>query len=119
MKMKRKLSYSTLICVIVMLGIVSVGCDFFKKDEISPENLPPVPEACAALSNQFTHALKLAYSSVEVSQLQLTRVANQFAQCMEGEGLSEAEARGIIKNIETTEREQAEKDTSQEGFFYR
>lgn len=117
--MKRKIFFITVVSVIIILGMVSFGCDFFKREEIPPEELPPVPESCAALSNQYSHALKLAYSSAEVSQLQITRIANQFAHCMEDEGLSEAEARGIVKNIEKTVREQGEKESGQEGSFYR
>jgi hypothetical protein len=116
--MKRELFFNTIVSVIIM-GMVSFGCDFFKKEEIPPEKLPPVPEACAALSNQYSHALMLAQSSAEVSQLQITRIASQFAQCMEDAGLSEAEAKGIVKNIEKTVREKGEKDGGQEGYLYR
>jgi hypothetical protein len=117
--MKRNIFYSAIVIIIFIIGMVSFGCDFFKKEEIPPEKLPPVPEACAALSNQYSHALMLAQSSAEVSQLQITRIANQFAQCMEEAGLSEAEAKGIVKNIEKTGREKGEKDGSQEGYLYR
>ncbi|MCG2721437.1 MAG: hypothetical protein L6290_05395 [Thermodesulfovibrionales bacterium] len=117
-KIKRKI-FITIVGVIFIVGMVSFGCDIFKKEEIPPEKLPLVPESCAALSNQYSHALKLAHSSVEVSQLQIARVANQFAHCMEDAGLSEAEARGIVKNIEKTVREEGEKGSAQEGSFYR
>jgi hypothetical protein len=102
-----------------MTGMISFGCDFFKKEEIPPEKLPPVPESCVTLSNQYSHALMLAHSSAEVSQLQITRIANQFVQCMEDTGLSEAEAKGIVKNMEKTVREKGEKEGGQEGYFYR
>jgi len=115
--MKRNF-FLTIVGVIFIVGMVSLGCDMFKKEEIPPEKLPPVPESCAPLSNQYSHALKLAHSSVEVSQLQIARVANQFAQCMEDAGLSEAEARGIVKNIEKTVRTEGEKGSPQEGSFY-
>jgi hypothetical protein len=111
--MKRKLFFITIVSVIFIIGMVSFGCDFSKKEEIPPEKLPPVPESCVALSNQYSHALTLAYSSVEVSQLQVTRIANQFARCMEDAGLSEAEAKGIVKNIEQTVREKGEKGGGQ------
>jgi hypothetical protein len=117
--MKRAFFFNTIFSAIFIMGIVSFGCDFFKKEEIPPERLPPVPESCAALSNQYSHALMLAQSSAEVSQLQITRIANQFAQCMEDAGLSEAEAKGIVKNIEKTVREKGEKGGGQEGYFYR
>jgi hypothetical protein len=115
--MKRNF-FLTIVGVIFIMGMVSFGCDMFKKEEIPPEKLPPVPDACAAFSNQYSHALKLAHSSVEVSQLQIARIANQFAHCMEDEGLSEAEARGIVKNIEKTVRAEGEKGSAQEGSFY-
>jgi hypothetical protein len=117
-EMKRKF-FITIVSVIFIVGMLSVGCDIFKKEEIPPEKLPPVPDACATLSDQYSHALKLAYSSAEVSQLQITRIANQFAQCMENEGLSEAEAKGIVKNIEKTVRKEGEKGSDQGGDPYR
>ena len=118
-KMKRKNFFIRIVSVIFIMGMVSFGCDFSKKEEIPPEKLPPVPESCAALSNQYSHALMLAHSSAEVSQLQITRVAGQFAQCMEDAGLSEAEAKGIVKNMEKTIREEGEKGGGQEGDLYR
>jgi hypothetical protein len=113
--MKRNILFITI--VIFIVGTVSFGCDFFKKEEIPPENLPPVPELCSALSNEYSHALLLAQSSVEASQLQITRIANQFAQCMEDAGLSEAEAKGIVKNIEKTVRKKEEKGGDREEHF--
>jgi hypothetical protein len=117
-KMKRKFFF-TIVCAIFIAGMLAAGCDFFKKEEIPPEKLPPVPESCAPLSAQYSQALKVAYSSAEVSQLQITRIANQFAQCMENEGLSEAEAKGIVKNIEKTVREEGERGGDQGGALYR
>ena len=115
--MKRNILFISI--VIVIIGTVSFGCDFFKKEEISPENLPPVPESCAALSNEYSQALILAQSAVEASQMQITRIASQFAKCMEDAGLSEAEAKGIVKNIEKTVRKKEEKGGGQEEHFYR
>jgi hypothetical protein len=117
--MKRNILFITIVIVIFIMGIVSFGCDLLKKEEIPPEKLPPVPESCAALSNEYSHALVLAQSSVEASQLQITRIANHFAQCMEDAGLSEAEAKGIVKNIEKTVRKKEEKGDGQEEHFYR
>jgi hypothetical protein len=116
--MKRK-KFFIIVGVIFIIGLPSFGCDFSKKEEIPPEKLPPVPEACAELSNQYSNALRLAYSSAEVSQLQITRVASHFAQCMEDAGLSEAEARCIVKNMEKTIRAEGEKSGSQQGDLYR
>jgi hypothetical protein len=117
--MKRKIVLIRIISVIFIMGMVAFGCDFSKKEEIPAEKLPPVPESCATLSNQYSHALKLAHSSAEVSQLQITRIASQFAQCMENAGLSEAEAKGILKNIEKTVSEEEEKGGGEEGDIYR
>jgi hypothetical protein len=113
--MKRNILFITI--VIVIIGTVSFGCDFFKKEEIPPENLPPVPESCAALSNEYSQALILAQSAVEASQMQITRIASQFVKCMEDAGLSEAEAKGIVKNIEKTVRKKEEKGGGEEHFY--
>ena len=109
--MKRKIFFITIVSIIFVVGIVSLGCDSSKKKVIPPEELPPVPESCAALSNEYSQALiALAHSSVEVSQVQVTKIAGQFAHCLEDAGLSEAEVRGIVKNIEKTVRKQGEKE---------
>jgi hypothetical protein len=107
------------IILIFIVSVIFIGCDIFPKEEIPPEKLPPVPEKCIPLSNQYTHALMVAYTSAEASQLQVTRVANMFDQCMEEAGLSKAEAKGIIKNIEKTTREKADKSPGQDGDIYR
>jgi hypothetical protein len=117
--MKKYILFITIVIVIFIMGIISTGCDLSKKEVIPPEKLPPVPEACAALSNEYSHALELAQSAVEASQLQITRIASHFAQCMEDAGLSEAEAKGIVKNMEKTVRKKEEKGNSQEEHFYR
>jgi hypothetical protein len=116
--MKRRIFSITIVSIIFVVGIVSLGCDS-KKEVIPSEELPPVPEACFGLSNQYSQALMAAHSSVEASQAQITTIASQFAHCMEEAGLSEAEVRGIVKNIEKTVREQGEKETGQEGDFSR
>ena len=113
--MKRKIFSITIVSIIFVVGIVSLGCDSSKKKVIPPEELPPVPESCAALSSEYSQALALAQSSVEVSQVQITKIASQFAHCMEDAGLSEAEVRGIVKNTEKTVRKQGEKRRGQEG----
>jgi hypothetical protein len=116
--MKRRI-FSITVSVIFIASVLSFGCDFSKKEEIPPEKLPPVPEACASLSNKYSTALKLAYLSAEVSQLQITRMASHFAQCMEDAGLSEAEAKGILKNMEKTTRQETEKSGGQGEDIYR
>jgi hypothetical protein len=116
--MKREKSF-IIAGVISIIGLLSFGCDFSNKEEIPPEELPPVPEACAPLSSEYAHAIRLAQSSVEVSQLQITRIASHFAQCMEEAGLSEEEARGIVRDIEKKTRRKGEKGGSQEWDTFR
>jgi len=113
--MKRRIIFVAIVSAIFIVGAAFMGCDSSKKEGIPPEELPPVPEACAALSNEYSQALALAHSSVEVSQVQIRKVASQFAHCLEDAGLSEAEVRGIVKNIEKTVRKQGEKRSGQEG----
>jgi hypothetical protein len=106
------------IVTIAAIAFIFYGCDMTTK-EIPPDQLPPVPEQCTTLSDQHTRALTVAYTSAEASQLQVARIANQFAQCMEEAGLSRNEAKGIIKNQEKTVREQADKGGGQHDYIYR
>jgi hypothetical protein len=106
------------IMTVAVIAFIFYGCDMTTK-EIPPDQLPSVPEQCTTLSDQHVRALTLAYTSAEASQLQVTRIANHFAQCMEDAGLSRNEAKGIIKNQEKTAREQAEKGGGQHDYIYR
>jgi hypothetical protein len=90
-----------------LILMICAGCDMFTQ-EIPPEDLPPVPENCRTLSNTHKNALLSAYSSVNASQMQVARVANEFAKCMQDEGLSRAEAKGILKKNETEARQETE-----------
>lgn len=94
-----------LFCCILM---VSAGCEFLEKEEIPPDQLPPVPAACSKESNIYANALYGAYEHAEVSQMQIRRVAKEFSKCLQNSGLSEAEARGIVKNQEKTFRDTLE-----------
>jgi len=104
------------IIVIFSALIIFCGCDFFT-EEIPPEKLPPIPEKCMKLSNQHTNALLGAYSSAEVSQLQITKITNEFVNCMQDSGLSRAEAKGIIKNQEATIKKELEKGKGQQNIY--
>jgi hypothetical protein len=117
--MERPSNLKALYAVILLMSMAWFGCDMLQKEEIPPDKLPPIPEKCAALSTQYTHALQVAYTSAEASQLQIARLANIFVECMEGEGLSRAEAKGIIKNLEKTTKENLNKGGGQEGYIYR
>lgn len=99
------------------LVIGCIGCDIFNKEKI-PEELPPVPETCIALSNEYINALNIAYTSVKASQLQISTIANKFAQCMQDEGLSRAEAKGIINDIEKQVRNDIDKSKDQNIYIY-
>jgi hypothetical protein len=102
------------ISILFLALMIFCGCDFFT-EEIPPEKLPPIPEKCMKLSNQHTNALLGAYTSAEVSQLQITRITNEFVTCMQDSGLSRAEAKGIIKNKEAAMKEEVEKGKGQQN----
>ncbi len=97
------LSFAVLVYLVLF-----AGCDM-PVQEIPPEKLPPVPERCETFSNQHKNALAAAYSSVNASQLQVTKVANEFARCMQDAGLSVAEAKGILKKNEAEARQDADR----------
>jgi hypothetical protein len=91
-----------------LVFLILAGCDMLTSD-IPPDKLPPVPEKCQSLSDQHKNALSAAYTSVGASQMQVTRVANEFAQCLQDEGLSRAEAKGILKKNEAEAKAAADK----------
>jgi hypothetical protein len=94
--------------VILLVFIVFLGCDMFI-EEIPPEDLPSIPDECSRESNILDNALFGAYTSAKVSQMQITRVTNQFAECLKNSGLSRAEVKGIIDNKKKTIQEEVEK----------
>lgn len=105
------------IIVILSTLMICFGCDIFT-EELPPEKLPPIPEKCTKLSNQHTNALLGAYTSAEVSQLQITRITNEFVTCMQDAGLSRAEAKGIIKNKEVNIKKEVEKGGGQNLYVF-
>ena len=93
--------------------MLTAGCDKLSTVAATPpDQLPPVPENCIDLSNQHKQVLYKAYSSVNASQMQVSIAANKFAQCMEDEGLSKADIKGIIKKNETDTRQRVENNTN-------
>jgi hypothetical protein len=89
-----------------------------KIEEIPPGQLPPIPDECMGLSESHTNALFGAYTTGQVSQLQITRAANTFYECLKDAGLSNSEAKGIIKNKENTLKVELEKgQKGNQGFF--
>jgi len=103
--------------LLLSLSALFLGCDMFSK-EIPPEELPPVPQECVPLSTEYANAITGAYSTARVSQMQITRVTNEFLECMQNAGLSRAEAVGIVKNREKTIREGLKKDGGQGPYVY-
>lgn len=93
----------------VLILYVSVfsfsGCDFMLT-EVPPEQLLPIPTECSRESNRLSNALFGAYTSAQVSQMQITRVTNALVECLENERLTRAEAKGIIKKQEIEIQEQ-------------
>ena len=103
----RKMRFRAACAALVWL-MLGAGCDMLTQ-EVPADKLPPVPEKCQSLSDTHKNALSAAYSSAEASQMQVARVANQFAQCMQDEGLSRAEAKGILKKNEAEAKQEIEK----------
>ena len=99
-------------CAALAWLMLGAGCDMLTQ-EVPADKLPPVPEKCQSLSDMHKNALSAAYSSAEASQMQVARVANQFAQCMQDEGLSRAEAKGILKKNEAEAKQEIEKSGGQ------
>jgi hypothetical protein len=102
---------------IVLLISLLFGCDMSSK-EIPPEELPAVPQECISLSTEYANAITGAYSTAKVSQMQITRVTNEFLECMQNAGLSRAEAVGIVKNREKTIKEGLKKDNGQGPYVF-
>lgn len=103
--------------VILMVGSGSFfGCDFVLTD-IPEEQLPPVPMECTDESQRFSNALFGAYTSAEVSKMQTARIANALAKCLEKEGFTRAEAKGIIKKKEKEMQEQVEKGAGSQRIY--
>ncbi|GBE04582.1 MAG TPA: hypothetical protein ENG95_05805 [Nitrospirae bacterium] len=95
--MKKTAFTAKIIVLFFSICMITSGCDMLKEEAI-PENLPPVPVACMKESNLYANALYgLSNPLANVSQLQVSRMAGKFAACLENEGLTPAEARGIVK----------------------
>jgi hypothetical protein len=96
------------IFIILLVGCVTFfGCDYFVAD-IPPEQLPPVPEECSAELGRLHNALLGAYTTGEVSQVQITRYETGLADCMKSSGLSRAEIKGLLKEQERKMQKEAE-----------
>jgi len=108
--MKRGI-FSVKLAALFFLMLMTVsGCDKLTTTaETPPDKLPPVPEKCMTLYNTHKNALLQSYSSAETSQMQVARVANEFSQCVENEGLSRADAKGLLKKNEADAKEEADK----------
>jgi len=108
--MKKGIFPGNLIALFFLMLMIVAGCDMLPTTtETTPDKLPPVPENCMTLYNTHKNALLIAYSSAEASQMQVARVANEFTQCMENEGLSRADAKGILKKNEADAKQEVEK----------
>jgi hypothetical protein len=115
-RIKKGIFMRKLILLFGLMLMIMAGCDQLNTiTPTPPDKLPPVPENCMDLFNQHKKALFAAYSSVSASQMQVATVANKFAQCMEDEGLSKADAKGIIKKNEADTKQEVENDSSPMG----
>jgi hypothetical protein len=114
--MRKEILSRKLMALFFLLLMLVAGCDTLNfTTETPPDKLPPVPEKCMTLYNTHKNALLIAYSSAEASQMQVARVANEFTQCMENEGLSRADAKGILKKNEADAKQEVEKSGDQGG----
>ncbi len=102
------------IILILSLSVFSFSASDFLPSEVPPDQLPPIPADCADESNRLSNALFGAYTSAEVSTMQITRIANALAECLQKEGLTRAEAKGIIKKRKKEIQQQVEKGTGKE-----
>ena len=108
--MRKGILSGKLISLFFLMLMIVAGCDMLTTTtETPPDKLPPVPEKCMTLYNTHKNALLVAYSSAEASQMQVARVANEFTKCMENEGLSRADAKGILKKNEADAKSEVEK----------
>jgi hypothetical protein len=100
------------------LFITAPGCDLVK-EEILPGEVPPVPAECKKESNLHTKTLDGLYRLGQVSQLQVSRAARRLHECLINSGLSDSEAKGIIKKQGKTVKERVEKEgvKKSEDFF--
>ena len=113
----KKIALYAGIFFLLSLSALFFGCDMFSK-EIPPEELPPVPQECIPLSTEYANAITGAYSTAKVSQMQITRVTNEFLECMQNAGLSNAEAIGIVKEREKTIKERLKKESGQGTYIF-
>jgi hypothetical protein len=113
----KKTGFLIRVSLLLSLSALLFGCDMFSK-EIPPEELPPIPQECIPLSTEYTNAITGAYSTAKVSQMQITRVTNEFLECMQNAGLSRAEAVGIVKNREKIIKEGLKKDSGQGPYVF-
>ena len=113
----KRIGFSIRVFLLFSLSALLFGCDMSSK-EIPPEELPPVPQECISLSAEYTNAITAAYSTAKVSQMQITRVTNEFLECMQNAGLSNAEAVGIVKNSEKKIKEGLKKESGQGTYIF-
>lgn len=111
------LAFPALAALTLMLMLtLFVGCDMFEK-EVPPEKLPPLPEKCQPLAEEHKNAVIAATSAVQASQTQISFIAGRFVQCMQDEGLSKGEAKGILKKNEAEARQEGVKSGGQDVPF--
>jgi hypothetical protein len=109
-EMKESIFSEKRIVLLFLMLMIIAGCDMLTTTtETPPDELPPVPENCVTLYRAHKNALLIAYSSAEASQMQIARVANEFTECVENEGLSRADAKGMLKQNEAEAKQEAEK----------
>ena len=98
--------------IVMVLTMFCAGCDMITdmfSGETIPIELPPVPQECERFAGLYEDALWAAYTTLEGSQFKANTLANKFSECMKNAGLTSGEAKGIVQDIESTVRREADK----------
>lgn len=95
--MKRMENIRYLVTVAFIVIALISGCDYLGLTEIPPEELPHIPEECSEESSRLDNALFGAYTTAEVSQMQIRQFEDRLAECLKEEGFSRSEVKGMLK----------------------
>lgn len=116
--MKRIDNILYLVTVALFSILLTAGCDYLGLTEIPPEELPHIPEECSEESSRLDNALFGAYTTAEVSQMQIRRFEDKLAECLKEEGFSRSEVKGMLKRqVEAMQDEVENAPPSSKGLY--
>ncbi|MHA2219928.1 MAG: hypothetical protein ACXACY_28880 [Candidatus Hodarchaeales archaeon] len=106
------------ITVFFFILLIGAGCNLLQEEE-TLKGLPSIPRECRKQSNLYTKTLDGMYRLAQVSQFQVGRAATRLHECLINSGITDAEARGIIKKKDETIKKKIEKEgiKSSDDFF--